>query len=103
MAIETVSQEALGIAISPAFDLSSALVFFVCLGLFCYAKFTKTANPFRRRINRFWGHMIWVSGLSIAARSYLKKLGTPAQHAFVIDNDIAFRAGVMGVWTFALA
>jgi len=47
--------------------------------------------------------MIWVSELSIAARSYLKKLGTPAQHAFVIDNDIVFRAGVMGVWTFALA
>ena len=37
MAIETVSQEALGIAISPAFDLSSALALFVCLGLFCYA------------------------------------------------------------------
>lgn len=103
MVVETVSQEALGFSISPLFHYSSALVFFVCLGLFCYVKFPKTAKPFRRRIYRFCGHMIWVAGLSIAAGSYFKKMGTVAQQAFVIDNNVVFWAEAMGVWVFALA
>ena len=103
MQVETLSQEMVGITLSPAFHYGSALLFFLCLSLFCYIKFPRTAKPFRRRIYLWCGHMIWVAGLSIMAASYFKKAGTAAQQAFVNDYNLVFWAEAMGVWVFAVA
>lgn len=101
--IETWSQEAVGLDLVPLFHYGSALLFFLCLSLFCYVKFPKTAKPRRRRIYVWCGHMIWVAGLSIAAASYFRKAGSPTQQAFVNTHNLVFWAEAAGVWVFAVA
>lgn len=101
--VETVAQLAVGMQFSPVLHYVAALTFFLCLSLFCYVKFPKTAKPGRRRIYIWSGHMIWVAGLSIIATSYFKQNGTPAQSDFVVRNNLIFWAEAMGVWVFAIA
>ena len=103
MQVETVSQEALGVALSPYFHYASAFVFFFCLSMFCYVKFPRTAKPYRRRIYIWCGHMIWVAGAFILLGSYLKNHGSGDAHAFVIRHNVVFWAESFGIWIFALA
>ncbi|MCF6315579.1 MAG: hypothetical protein L3J30_04665 [Marinosulfonomonas sp.] len=76
-AVVTVSQVALGLKVSSMFHYASALTFFICLGVFCYYKFPKTASPRRRRIYIWCGHIILVSTILITITSYLKVKGSP--------------------------
>lgn len=101
--ITTVSQEALGLAISPLFHYASALTFFVCLGAFCFVKFPKTAKPFRRKIYFACGWVIVLATIVIAVASYFKINGSSGARDFVIDNYIVFWAEAAGVWAFALS
>ncbi|HGG03816.1 MAG TPA: hypothetical protein ENK28_00005 [Aliiroseovarius sp.] len=102
--IETVTQEAVGIGISPIYHFLSAMLFFLCLSLFCYIKFPKNAKPWRRRVYFLCGHLIWVGGISVAVASYYKKFsdGSAAQ-AFVLDYNVIFWAEALGIWAFAVS
>lgn len=102
-AIVTVSQEALGLKVSSMFHYASALTFFICLGVFCYYKFPKTASPRRRRIYFWCGHVILVSTILITITSYLKVKGSPDMQAIVIDWNLVLWLEAIGIWAFAFS
>ncbi|WP_457648593.1 hypothetical protein [Profundibacter sp.] len=102
-AIETVSQQALGLKISPLFHYASATVFFVCLAIFCYVQFPKTARPVRRRIYIWCGHIIAVSTVLILLFSYFKLKGSPEMQSLVTDWKIIFWIEAIGIWAFAFS
>jgi len=102
-AVETVLQQALGLKISPLFHYSSATVFFVCLAVFCYVKFPKTAKPVRRRIYIWCGHIIAVSTVLITVFSYIKLKGSPDMQRLVVDWKIIFWIEAIGIWAFAFS
>ena len=102
-AIETVSQQALGLKISPLFHYTSATVFFVCLAIFCYVQFPKTAKPERRRIYIWCGHIIAASTVLILLFSYFKLKGSPEMQSLVTDWNIIFWIEAIGIWAFAFS
>lgn len=99
----TLSQLAVGIGISPLFHYTSALTFFVCLAIFCYVKFPKTAKPVRRRIYIWCGHVIAVCTVMIFICSYLKLRGAPPLREQVLGWHLIFWFEAIGVWAFALS
>lgn len=101
--VVTVSQEALGLKVSSIFHYASALTFFVCLGVFCYYQFPKTAKPVRRRIYFWCGHVIAISTILITITSYMKIKGSPEMQAFVVDWKLVLWLEAIGVWAFAFS
>ncbi|HHI70840.1 MAG TPA: DUF998 domain-containing protein [Rhodobacteraceae bacterium] len=101
--VETISQQFLGLQISPLFHYISAFVLFICFAAFCYVKFPKTTKPVRRRIYITCGHVIVLSIVLTAISSYYKINGAPAAKAFVNKWDIVFWAEAIGVWAFAFS
>lgn len=101
--ITTVTQEALGLSLSPLFHYASALTFFFCLGAFCFVKFPKTAKPFRRKIYLACGWVIVVATIVIAGASYFKIYGNGDARAIVIEYYVVFWAEAAGVWAFAIS
>ena len=99
----TFSQVALGLKVSSMFHYTSALTFFVCLGVFCYFKFPKTSKPFRRRIYLWCGHVILVATVLITITSYFKVKGSPEVRAFVIDWNLVLWLEAIGIWAFAIS
>ena len=102
-AIETVSQQALGLEISPLFHYFSATVFFICLAIFCYVQFPKTAKPVRRRIYIWCGHIIAISTVLISVFSYFKLYGSTEMQTFVQDWKVIFWIEAIGIWAFAFS
>jgi len=102
-AVVTVSQEALGLKVSSIFHYVSALTFFICLGVFCYYKFPKTAKPVRRRIYFWCGHVIVISTILITITSYMKIKGSPEMKAMVVDWNLVLWLEAIGVWAFAFS
>lgn len=102
-AVVTVSQVALGLKISSIFHYASALTFFICLGIFCYYQFPKTANPVRRRIYFWCGHVIVISTILITITSYMKIKGSPEMKAMVLDWNLVLWLEAIGVWAFAFS
>ena len=104
MDIETLSQEAVSPSISEVLHFLSAMLFFLCLSLFCYIKFPKNAKPWRRRIYFTCGHLIWVGGITVAVASHFKQNGAGSGiQAFVIDYNIIFWGETLGIWAFAVS
>ncbi len=101
--ITTVSQEALGLSLSPLFHYASALTFFFCLGAFCFVKFPKTAKPFRRKIYFACGWVIVLATIVIAGASYFKIYGNDGARDIVIGYYVVFWAEAAGVWAFAIS
>ena len=102
-AVVTVSQEALGLKVSSIFHYASALTFFVCLGIFCYYQFPKTAQPTRRKIYFMCGHIIVISTILITITSYMKVKGSPEMKAMVVDWNLVLWLEAIGVWAFAFS
>ena len=102
--IETLSQEAVSPSISQTLHFLSAMLFFLCLSLFCYIKFPKNAKPGRRRIYFICGHLIWVGGITVAVASYYKQNGAGSDiQALVIDYNLIFWGETLGIWAFAVS
>ncbi len=101
--VVTVSQEALGLKVSSIFHYASALTFFVCLGIFCYYQFPKTAKPTRRRVYFWCGHVIAISTILITITSYMKVKGSPEMQALVVDWKLVLWLEAIGVWAFAFS
>ncbi len=101
--VAALSQQLVGVNISPIFHYSSCLVFFYCMGHFCMFRFSKTRNQARRRFYRFCGWTIVFCGTALAVASYWKQMGPPVLTAFVLDNNVVFWVEAIGVWAFSLA
>lgn len=101
--IATMTQQMVGISISPMFHYSSALVFFSCLAVFCLNKFTRTAKPARKRVYLFCGWVIVASLFGIAVASAVKILGSGAAQDVVIRYNLVFWFEAIGIWAFGLS
>lgn len=99
----SLTQALVGPVTASVIHYASALVFFFCLGLFCYIKFPKTARPVRRRWYIWCGHIILISSLMILAGSVIRDFGSEAMKAMVLKSNMIFWAEAAGVWAFALS
>ena len=101
--IATMTQELVGIGISPLFHYGAALIFFSCLAVFCLKKFARTAKPARKRIYLFCGWVIVASLLGITLASLVKLLGSGAPQEMVIRSKLVFWCEAIGIWAFGLS
>ena len=101
--IATMTQNMVGIGISPFFHYGSALVFFSCLAAFCLTKFARTAKPARRRIYLFCGWLIVGCLIGIAVASYLKLYGSGSLQIAVVQYNLVFWFEAIGIWAFGLS
>lgn len=101
--IATMTQNIVGIGVSPIFHYASALVFFSCLAVFCLGKFARSAKPHRRRIYLACGWIIVASLVGIAVASSVKILGSGPAQAFVVDYGLVFWFEAIGIWAFGLS
>ncbi|MEJ6403656.1 hypothetical protein [Yoonia sp. 2307UL14-13] len=101
--IATMTQNMVGIGISPIFHYSSALVFFTCLAVFCLSKFARCVNPVRRRIYRFCGTVIVLMLVGIVIASSIRVFGEGPARDLVIRTDLIFWLEAVGIWAFGLS
>lgn len=101
--ISALSQQLVGIGVSPLIHYSSCFVFFYCMGHFCMFRFAKTEDPARRKFYRLCGWTIVVCCAALAVASVWKKMGPPIMTDFVIRYDIVFWIEAVGVWAFSIA
>lgn len=101
--IATMTQNLVGIGVSPIFHYASALVFFTCLAVFCLTKFSRTAKPHRRRIYMACGWTIVASLVGIAVASAIKILGDGTSQAIVVRYGLVFWFEAVGIWAFGLS
>jgi len=89
----------------------SALVFFVCLFLFCWVLFRRfdpdvgIDDAKRRRfvIYKLCGGFIAVAIAGLAVIAVIKRTGTPDQIAFIVEHDLIFWFEAVGVWAFGVS
>ncbi|MBU1571911.1 MAG: hypothetical protein KJ875_03310 [Alphaproteobacteria bacterium] len=81
----------------------SAVVFFLCLVVFCLVQFPKTTDLARRRIYRACGYGILATLVLITSAFLAARLGGDAAADFVSRHNLIFWGEALGVWIFALA
>ncbi len=81
----------------------SAVVFFLCLVVFCLVQFPKTSDLARRRIYRACGYGILATLVLITSAFLAARLGGDAAADFVSRHNLIFWGEALGVWIFALA
>ena len=81
----------------------SAVVFFLCLVVFCLVQFPKTSDLARRRIYRACGYGILATLVLITSAFLAGRLGGEAAAEFVSRHNLIFWGEALGVWIFALA
>ncbi|MGJ8624790.1 MAG: hypothetical protein ACSHW1_18770 [Yoonia sp.] len=101
--LTTVTQQLIGIGISPLIHYASCLTFFYCMGHICMFKFSKTNNVARRKWYRTCGWIILASGILVGGVSYLKLAGSPDVKQVVLDYNLVFWIEAVGVWAFSSA
>ncbi|WP_052700908.1 hypothetical protein [Loktanella sp. S4079] len=101
--IATMTQELVGIGISPIFHYTSALVFFCSLAVFCLFKFARTRHRLRRRIYIGCGLIIVAALIGITLASYAKVMGAPEQRQMVAAYNLVFWFEAIGIWAFGLS
>ncbi|WP_368185659.1 hypothetical protein [Aestuariibius sp. HNIBRBA575] len=101
--VAALTQQLVGIGISPIIHYSSCLIFFYCMGHFCLFRFSKTKHPGRRKYYIACGWTIVACGTMLAIASYWKQMGPPALTAFVLENNVVFWVEAIGVWAFSSA
>ena len=101
--VASLSQQLVGINLSPLIHYSSCFVFFYCMGHFCMFRFSKTRDMKRRRIYRTCGWTIVVCCAALAVASIWKKNGPPVMTDFVLSYDVVFWIEAIGMWAFSFA
>lgn len=99
----TLTQQFVGIGISPFVHYTSCLVFFYCMGHICMFKFSKTSNLARRKWYRTCGWIILASGILVGGVSYLKLAGSTEVKQVVLNYNLVFWIEAVGVWAFSSA
>jgi len=100
---EALAQHVFGVWLCDVTHHVAAGTFLLSMAYLCRYKFARTAKPARRRIYHscFWV-IIAATVLTIVAAGF-RKIGAPAQQAFVIDYQLVFWFEAMGVWAFSLS
>ncbi len=81
----------------------SAIVFLFLLGLLCHNRFARTAKPWRRRIYRACGKVIWAMTLGVIIASYFKIRGPAGPQAVVNDYYLVLWFEAVAIWAFAVS
>ncbi|AVW91662.1 DUF998 domain-containing protein [Celeribacter baekdonensis] len=81
----------------------SAVVFFLCLVVFCLVQFPKTSDQARRRVYRACGYGILATLAVISTAFLTARLGGQGAAEFVSRHNLIFWGEAAGVWIFALA
>lgn len=100
---EALAQYVFGVAVSDYTHHLAAGTFLLSTAFLCRYKFARTAKPARRRVylGCFW--VIIAATLATTGAAALRKMGTPAQHDFVVGYQLVFWFEAVGVWAFSLA
>lgn len=101
--VAAVTQQLVGVKVSPLFHYSSCFIFFYCMGHFCMFRFSKTRDLARRRFYLICGWVIVVCCAALAVASVWKKMGPPVMTEFVINYQVVFWIEAVGIWAFSLA
>ena len=102
--VVAVTQNHIGLGITPVIHYSFALVFFLCLATFCLYKFPKNAKPHRRRVYLTCGWVIVAALLLTAVCVYFKRFTVDnAVREMVLDNNLIFWFETIGIWAFAVS
>ena len=99
----TVSQQALGVKLAALGHYLCALTFLGCLAWMCLVKFSRTANPARRRIYRGCGWAILALTVVVVVASVIKIWGSGTPHRIVVDWLIVLWAEALAIWAFSIA
>ena len=101
--VVSMTQNAIGVNITPMLHYSFASIFFASLAAFCLVKFTKTALPHRRRVYLFCGWTIIASIVLTGVGVVCKRVIGGAPREFVLDNNLIFWFEAFGIWAFGLS
>ena len=101
--IATMTQENLGIALTPVFHYTCALIFFSSLAAFCLVKFPRGAKMHRRRVYRWCGYTILGCLALTAVAAALKNFTDGSARDFVLANNLIFWFEAFGIWAFGLS
>lgn len=81
----------------------SAVVFLASAGYVSFFRFARTAKPFRRRIYRACGRVIWGVTVIVIITSWFKVKGPAAPQTFVREWYLVLWFEVLGIWAFSIA
>ncbi|PTQ72613.1 hypothetical protein [Celeribacter persicus] len=98
---ETVTQKLIGVSASSWVHNLSAVVFFLCLVIFCLVQFPKTESRVRPYIYKACGYGILVALAGIAGAFAMARWG--GAETFVNVHNLIFWGEAAGIWIFALA
>ena len=101
--IATMTQNVVGIDVSPMFHYASALVFFSCLAVFCLAKFSRSARTRRRYLYIACGWVLLAALVGITLASVVKIFGGGALQLAVVRYNVVFWFEAFGIWAFGLS
>ena len=100
---EALAQIMFGVMVCDYIHHLAAGTFMLSTAYLCAYKFARTAKPGRRRIYRFCAWTIVAAFLATAVAATLRKVGTPAQYDFVVNNQLVFWFEAIGVWAFSFS
>ena len=89
--------------VSAIIHYSAAIVFLLCLGWMCAARFARTAKPARRRIYRASGRIIFAMTGVVFVASWFKVNGPAAPQRVVNDYALVLWAEVIGISSFSVS
>lgn len=97
----TLTQQLLGVQITPFVHYGCALLFFASLAVFCFGRFAKTKDLRNRKIFRLCGWIIGIALIGIFISSLLKQVGPEPYKSWVIQYNVVFWVEAIGVWAFS--
>lgn len=98
--VTTLSQEILGLKLSPALHYGAATMFYLMMSLTCLLVYARTTTGAEALFHRIMGWTVWCSGWAVMLLTYWKRSGSPALQNFTIENNLIFWDESLGVWAF---
>lgn len=100
---QALAQYLFGVTACDYMHHAAAGTFLLCMAYLCRFKFARTAKPGRRPVYVGCAWVIFAMFLATCVSATLRKVGTPGQTAFVVDNQLVFWFEAIGVWAFSVA
>ena len=97
------TQRLIGIDATPIIPYLSAFVFFSTLAAFCFVKFARTCRIGRRKIYIACGWTIITALVLTAIAVVFKRAVGGIGKEIVLDYNLIFWFGAMGIWAFGLS
>ncbi|MDJ0825144.1 MAG: hypothetical protein QNJ16_06550 [Rhodobacter sp.] len=100
---QALAQHLFGVTVCDYTHHLAAGTFLLSMAYLSGLRFARTAKPMRRWIYRACAWIILAGFVGTCISAALRKIGTPEQTAFVIDNQLVFWFEALGVWAFSIA